>query len=145
MPSRAYSSNHPKSRVLINPLPEPYELRALSLCTIDVRTRYRAPRPRIGVSRLEDVAVHFGATRQEMVAHGLKVLSFAGRDAILGRPDRGGIIKPRPLFEHIRRDALQLRPKLIVLDTVADMFGGDEIKRGQVLHAGSGSGLYEFL
>jgi RecA-family ATPase len=76
----------------------------------------------------------FISVRQEMIAHGLKVLSFAGRDAILGQPDRAGNVRPTPLFERIRRDALQQRPNLLVLDTVADTFGGDEIKRGQTRH-----------
>ena len=68
---------------------------------------------------------------QEMIDHGLRVLSFAGKDAILAQPDRNGIMRPTPLFERLRRDALQLRPKLIVLDTVADVFAGKEIDRAQ--------------
>jgi RecA-family ATPase len=81
--------------------------------------------------RMEDVARHLGSTRQDMIAHGLRVLSFAGRDAILAQPDRNGIMRPTPLFESLRRDALALHPKLIVLDTVADIFGGKEIDRAQ--------------
>lgn len=81
--------------------------------------------------RMEDVARHLGATRQDMIERGLRVLSFAGRDAILAQPDRNGIMRSTPLFEHLRRAALQLRPKLIVFDTVADCFGGHENDRGQ--------------
>ena len=66
-----------------------------------------------------------------MIEHGLRFLSFAGRDAMLGQADRNGVIRPTPLFEQLRRDALQLRPKLIVLDTVADVFGGKENDRAQ--------------
>ena len=72
--------------------------------------------------RLEDVARHFGSTRQEMIDQGLRVLSFAGRDAVLAQPDRFGIIRPTPLFERLRRDAMEFRPKLIVLDNLADVF-----------------------
>jgi AAA domain-containing protein len=81
--------------------------------------------------RMEDVARHFGSTRQEMVERGLRFLSFAGRDAVLAQPDRSGIMRPTPLLERLRRDALQLRPKAIILDTVADTFGGKENDRGQ--------------
>ncbi|HEY2527778.1 MAG TPA: AAA family ATPase [Xanthobacteraceae bacterium] len=81
--------------------------------------------------RTEAVAVHFSAVRQDLIEYGLRVLSFAGRDSILGQPDRDGIIRPTPLFDRLRRDALQLRPKLIVLDTVADIFGGKENDRAQ--------------
>ena len=81
--------------------------------------------------RMEDVARHLGATRQDMIDHGLHFLSFAGRDAILAQPDRVGILRPTPLFDRLRHEALQLRPKLIVFDTVADTFGGKENDRGQ--------------
>jgi RecA-family ATPase len=81
--------------------------------------------------RMETVARHLGSSRRDMIERGLRFLSFAGRDAILGQPDRNGIIQPTTLFARLRRDALQLRPKLIVLDTVADAFGGSEIIRGQ--------------
>jgi RecA-family ATPase len=81
--------------------------------------------------RAEDVANSLGVARRYMIERGLRILSFAGKDAILATPDRNGIIRPTPLFERIRADALQLRPKLIVLDTVADTFGGKEIDRAQ--------------
>ena len=81
--------------------------------------------------RMEDVAAHLGSTRAELIERGLRVLSFAGLDAILGEPDRAGVIRPTRLFIQIRSEAEKLRPKLIVVDTVADAFGGDEIKRAQ--------------
>jgi RecA-family ATPase len=81
--------------------------------------------------RMEDVARHFGSTRQEMVERGLGFLSFAGRDAVLAQPDRAGIMRPTPLFEQVRREASRLRPKLIVFDNLADIFGGKEIDRAQ--------------
>jgi RecA-family ATPase len=81
--------------------------------------------------RMEDVAHHLGATRQDMILHGLRVLSFAGRDAILAQPDRFGILRPTPLFDRLRREALEWHPRLIVFDTVADTFGGKENDRGQ--------------
>jgi RecA-family ATPase len=81
--------------------------------------------------RLEDVARHLGVTRQDMHDRGLRILSFAGRDAILTQPGRFGMMWATLLFERLRRDALQLRPKLIALDTVADTFGGKENDRAQ--------------
>jgi RecA-family ATPase len=81
--------------------------------------------------RMESVAKHLGSSRQEIIDHGLRFLSFAGKDAILGQPDRFGIIRPTPLFERLHRDALAQRPKLIVTDTVADIFGGKENDRAQ--------------
>src|SRR5437660_4895016 len=69
--------------------------------------------------RMEAVAQHLGSSRQEMIEHGLRFLSFAGRDAVLAQPDRTGIMRPTPLFERLRHDALELRPKLICIDTIA--------------------------
>jgi hypothetical protein len=80
--------------------------------------------------RLEAIALHYRSTRQELAKAGLRVLSFAGLDALLGRPDHDGIIQPTPLFERLKRDAIELRPKLIVVDPVADTFAGKEIDRG---------------
>jgi hypothetical protein len=81
--------------------------------------------------RMEDVAAYLGSTRPELVERGLRVLSFAGLNAILGEPDRAGVIRPTRLFIRVRSEAQKLRPKLVVIDTVADTFGGDEIKRAQ--------------
>jgi RecA-family ATPase len=80
--------------------------------------------------RMEDVARYYGSTRTEMIERGLRVLSFAGRNAVLAQPDTG-IMQPTPLFHLLRRDAIALQPKLIVLDTVADIFAGKEIDRAQ--------------
>lgn len=81
--------------------------------------------------RMEAVAVHLGSSRTEMIERGLRFLSFAGRDAVMAQPDRSGIMRPTPLFERIRREALQLRPRAIMFDTIADIYGGKENDRGQ--------------
>jgi RecA-family ATPase len=81
--------------------------------------------------RLQAVADNLGSTRSEMERAGLTVLSFAGRDAILGEPDRNAIIRPTPLFERLRADALKLKPRLIALDAAADVFAGNENDRAQ--------------
>ena len=85
--------------------------------------------------RLEAIAQHYSSSRRELIDQGLRILSFAGRDAILGEPDHHGIIRPTPLFEQIKRDAMALRPKLIVIDTVADVFAGKEIDRAETRHS----------
>ena len=59
-------------------------------------------------------------------------MPLAGEDALLGVPDRAGIIRPTPLFERLKQTAAKMKPVLIALDTAADMFGGNENDRGQV-------------
>ena len=56
--------------------------------------------------RLEAVTTFYQTTRDEL-AKRLHVLSFAGRDAVLGVPDRGGLIRPTPLFETFRARACE--------------------------------------
>ena len=59
-------------------------------------------------------------------------LSFAGREVDLRHAgSRTASCRPTPLFARIKRDAIAQRPKLIVIDTVADAFGGKEIDRAQ--------------
>src|SRR5262249_29672210 len=53
-------------------------------------------------------------------------------DAILGHPDRSGLIQPTRLFQELKEAARDIRPKTIALDTSADIFGGDEVNRTQV-------------
>lgn len=61
-----------------------------------------------------------------------RLLPLADRDALLATPDRSGNMKPTPLMAQIVEYAYKFQPRLIVMDTAADLFGGDEIKRGQV-------------
>jgi RecA-family ATPase len=83
--------------------------------------------------RLEDVAKHYGVTRADLKS-ALHVVSLAGKDAVLGIAERNNHIRPTELFARLRTEALRIQPTLIVADTVADIFGGDEINRAQTRH-----------
>jgi RecA-family ATPase len=62
----------------------------------------------------------------------LAFLPLGGRDAILDAPQRrDGPLSETLLFKAIRAEIEERRPSLRVLDTLADLFGGDEIKRPQ--------------
>lgn len=82
--------------------------------------------------RLADIAAHYGARFADIAVGGLHLLSFAGKDAILGSVGRDGVVKPTALFERLHEAARQRQPKLIVLDTVSDVFAGNENDRAQV-------------
>jgi RecA-family ATPase len=86
--------------------------------------------------RLEPILEHHKVRFADLIAGGFKLLSYAGKDAVLGEVERNGRIKPTALFEKLYRDACALRPKLIAIDTVSDAFLGDEIKRDQVRQFG---------
>jgi RecA-family ATPase len=53
-------------------------------------------------------------------------------DAILGMPDRHGIIRPTPAFFQLQQAVLDIRPQLVCIEAASDVFGGDENKRPQV-------------
>ncbi|WP_197057521.1 AAA family ATPase [Aureimonas altamirensis] len=81
--------------------------------------------------RLSDIAKSHGSDFAALPA--MRLVSLADRDALLSIADRSGNMQPTSLWlgieKYIRDD---WQPRLVVLDTVADLFGGDEIKRGQV-------------
>lgn len=60
----------------------------------------------------------------------LTIVPLAGRDAIMAAPmGREGLLQPTPIFAALRRIVETHGPDLLVLDTLADLFGGDEIKK----------------
>jgi RecA-family ATPase len=63
----------------------------------------------------------------------LHLLSFvgAGLDPILAAPNRSGIIKPTLSFHRLREAAHDIRPRVITIDTAADVFAGNENDRAQ--------------
>jgi RecA-family ATPase len=81
--------------------------------------------------RLDAIAQHYGAPLSEL-ERDYHVISRAGKDAVLGYPNRNGLIHPTPLFEELHEIARDIRPKMIAIDTAADVFGGNEINRTQV-------------
>jgi RecA-family ATPase len=82
--------------------------------------------------RLTAIAAHYGTTFDELKASGFRFKSLSGEDAILGAPDRNGIIKPTALYDQLYEEAGDLKPKHIGIDTSADVFAGSEIDRSQV-------------
>src|SRR5262249_22683555 len=60
------------------------------------------------------------------------IVARAGHDAILGYPNRNDLIRPTPLLTELEEMAREICPKMIALDTSADIFGGNEISRTQV-------------
>jgi RecA-family ATPase len=62
----------------------------------------------------------------------LAIWSLAGHDALFAVPEgRGGTLTATPGYEALRQHVQDIRPALIVLDTLADMFGGNEVDRAQ--------------
>ncbi|MBE0552649.1 MAG: AAA family ATPase [Rhodobacteraceae bacterium] len=79
--------------------------------------------------RLGDIAeaegVGLGALK------GLTLRSLAGQDALLATPEAGRpeVLGATPLFRRLDAWTARHKPVLVVLDTLADLFGGNEINR----------------
>jgi RecA-family ATPase len=80
--------------------------------------------------RLHHIAAHFGASFADLA--GLHVTSLAGQDALMATPRRDGLLQTTKLFGRVLEAACDIKPKLIVLDNSADIFGGGENDRAQV-------------
>lgn len=61
----------------------------------------------------------------------LIVASLTDRDAILSSPDRMGLMQTTPLYNKIKAKIDGENPKIVILDTLADLFGGNENDRSQ--------------
>ncbi|WP_455918835.1 AAA family ATPase [Ensifer canadensis] len=70
-------------------------------------------------------------SRQLSDLHDFRLVPMADSDALLAVPDKNGVMQPTAVWTQLCDLARDFRPCLVVLDTVADLFGGDEIKRGQ--------------
>lgn len=80
--------------------------------------------------RVEDIAASMD--RDVGSLHGLSVLPLADTDATIALPDKTGRMQPTELWLDICEYAAKFKPRFVVLDTAADLFGGDEIKRAHV-------------
>jgi RecA-family ATPase len=87
--------------------------------------------------RLEPILKHHDMRFSDLIAGGFKALAYAGKDAVLAQFDRSGRIKPTDLFQQLYKAARDLKPSAIAIDTVSDVYLGDEIKREQVRQFGS--------
>jgi len=80
--------------------------------------------------RLDRIRQYMGLSWHDLADVHLKAL--AGEDAVLGRFDRNMRLSPTQLFDRLENTVRSLKPVVCILDTAADIFDGDEIKRVQV-------------
>jgi RecA-family ATPase len=80
--------------------------------------------------RLADIVAEEGISLADL--DDLAIVSLAGDDALLAVPDgRSNIIRPTALFGSLESLIEKSQPTLVVLDTLADLFGGEENQRAQ--------------
>lgn len=79
--------------------------------------------------RLASIAEAEGITMAAM--HRLSLKSLAGQDALLASLSKDGRLIRSPLFYALDQFLGEARPELLVLDTLADLFPGNENDRAQ--------------
>ena len=81
--------------------------------------------------RVDDVLQATGRDYDDF-AHRFHVFERTGRDAVLAVANRQGIVVPTTLYRDLLARVIERKPKLIALDTSADVFAGNENDRAQV-------------
>jgi hypothetical protein len=80
--------------------------------------------------RLDLIFKFYGANYTDF--RDLHVSALAGEETLMAVPDRNGIMKTTKLFGRTREAVCDIKPRLVVLDNSADVFGGNENDRAQV-------------
>ena len=80
--------------------------------------------------RLKIISDNFGFSFRELL--NLQINCMPGQNSILAKPDRSGEVKPTKLFARMELTIRVQRPRLICLESSADLFAGNEIDRPQV-------------
>ncbi|MEY9428879.1 RecA-family ATPase [Bradyrhizobium ottawaense] len=82
--------------------------------------------------RVASICEHYKVQYSDLIRGGLNMFSCVEGDGMLGVPNRGGQIEPTRMYNRLLEAANDIKPKHIGIDTSADVFGGNEIDRGQV-------------
>lgn len=78
--------------------------------------------------RLEAILAHYGGRFAELAD--LRLFDLVGENAVLGELAQAGV-QPTPTFHAMVRLIEAFAPELVVIDALADAFGGDENNRAQ--------------
>jgi len=75
--------------------------------------------------RLIDIAACIGCEMSELT--GLDIVPLAGKDAVLAAPDpKSQLLYPTTIMKRLRATIAARKPTLVILDTSADLYGGNE-------------------
>lgn len=86
--------------------------------------------------RQRDIAKAYGISLAEL--GNLRLTSRQNEDNLLATWDRSGAMKLTSVWHTLRDDAIAFRADVVIIDTLADTFGGSEIDRLQVNSFGKG-------
>jgi RecA-family ATPase len=82
--------------------------------------------------RLHFILKYYGVDYSDAWNGGLHLLPLAGKNPLLATVDRTGKLTPTKLFDWLLAEARRIKPKQIVIASVANIWTGCENDRGQV-------------
>ena len=71
--------------------------------------------------RLSGIQKHYNVTFADLVDGGFRMKSLFAEDAILGAPNRSGIVEPTELYNQLYEQAGDIKPRAIAIDASADV------------------------
>jgi RecA-family ATPase len=82
--------------------------------------------------RGKNIASHYQSTFEDARRGGLHLMSLVGKDALLATATRSGKIEATALYKQLLEAAGDIKPKLIAIASLANIYAGNEIDRAQV-------------
>ena len=82
--------------------------------------------------RLNSILKHYNATHADLIKGGFHLMSRVGQDSILGTFSRSGKMEPTSFYDQLLQAAGDIKPKMIGIASLSNIFAGNEIERGQV-------------
>jgi RecA-family ATPase len=82
--------------------------------------------------RLAQILHHYGASFADAWSGGLHLVSLVGRETVLGAPARNGRLESTKLYHELLQRMGDIKPKMTVIASSADVYAGSEIVREQV-------------
>lgn len=82
--------------------------------------------------RLTAICRHYEVNFSSLSEGGLYVLPLAGQPSLMATVAKSGVVTATELFKWLVEQARQIKPRQIVIASLADVFPGNENDRGQV-------------
>jgi RecA-family ATPase len=79
--------------------------------------------------RMAAIAMSLGVKLSDL--GDVRLVLLAGRDAVMGLPNKAGVVTATAIFHGLVALVKQLKPRVVILDALADVFGGEENARAQ--------------
>ena len=80
--------------------------------------------------RIEGMLPFYGVSMKDLAD--IRLVDLVGENSVLGLLSKGIIIAPTPMYQAIDALIADFKPRMVILDVLADLFSGEENNRPQV-------------